>query len=74
MTEEINQLCAAYGFESIHSKNPHMISFAKESDDGRLRLNIYFSTMTVTLQSDTIGIVTWKNVDMQRLEQLLMQY
>lgn len=46
--EEIKNLAGAYSWLPIESKNKYMISFKHEETEARM--NIYFTTMTITIQ------------------------
>lgn len=56
-------------WEEVESKNPKMLSFV--NDQPALRLNVYFTTMTVTVQSPKTGCLTFRNVDEKRFEEIL---
>jgi hypothetical protein len=63
--DQIGPLVAAYGWLSLGpQKNKHMISF-KHEESGR-RLNIYFTTGTITIQNGVIE--THREVDLTTLE------
>ena len=49
MNQQLIELASAYGWILIESKNPYMISFKKEEDCG-IRINVYFTKMTITVQ------------------------
>lgn len=62
----------ALGFDQIlPQKNPHMISFKKE--EGHHRVNIYNTTMTVTVQdlSKWGSINTFRRVTLSDLEEIV---
>jgi len=71
--QEIKELCEGLGWVDLGAqKNIHMISFAHEEKGDRV--NIYFTTMTVTRQNknNTRGFCqTWHNVDLELLEKIL---
>lgn len=73
-TVEIKELCEGMGWiEILPQKNPVMISFRPEEND-RIRMNIYFTRMTVTIQSKDkpMGFCeTYKDVTMEKLESIL---
>ena len=66
--EEIRELCQAYGWIEIISKNIYMLSFKREETNERL--NIYFTTMTATVQIDE-NCKTYREVDGMKLEEIL---
>ncbi len=71
VTQEMIQLIEAYGWLSIPSKNPFMISFTDEEDTERM--NVYFTTGTITIQSNDKPIKTWKGIqNITQLETILM--
>jgi len=58
---EFVALAKAHGWIDLGAqKNPKMISFKKEETN--FRMNIYFTTMTVTLQSPDTKIQTYRGV------------
>lgn len=70
--KKINELAGALGWILIEpQKNPYMISFKLEESD-EIRINIYFTTMTVTVQSRASfgSCKTFKEVDLNLLEQI----
>ncbi len=68
MLKNMKELAVAYGWQPIDSKNKYMISFVK----GEWRLNIYFTTMTVTKQSWDTPCKAYKDVyDLNVFEDLL---
>ena len=52
-------LLEAYGFEEIDSPKDIMFSYLK----GKIRMNHYFTTGTVTIQSDNGGCKTFREID-----------
>lgn len=72
-SEEIKELCEGMGWiEILPRKNPVMISFYPE-EKKNIRMNIYFTTMTVTVQgkSDNGFCETYRGVTMEKLESIL---
>ena len=67
--QQIAELCEGLGWLPIHSKNPHMISFKQEETDRRL--NVYYTTMTVTVEDDQHNQQHHRNVDLEQLELIL---
>lgn len=71
---EIQMVTSSYGWQPIESKNPYMLSFRHE-EDAHLRMNVYTSKMTVTIQSSQYDggiIANCKNVTMETLEDMCM--
>lgn len=69
--QDIKELCEAYGFEEIVSKNPHMYSFLKDG----ARLNYYFKRGTLTIQKDYVFVINQKSVlNLPDFEDALLQY
>lgn len=66
---EITELCSALGWVPIPSKNNYMISF-KQEESGR-RLNVYYTTMTVTIDDASFHQQHYKNITLPVLEYLL---
>lgn len=66
---DIKELCQGFGWIPIHSKNKYMISFQKE--ESKRRLNIYFTTMTVTIEDDDHRQHHFKNVTLEEMEKIL---
>lgn len=61
--EQIIGLIGGYRWEEIPSKNPYMWSFQKFDDDKTYsRMNIYFTTWTVTIQDSKGKLETFKDV------------
>ncbi len=54
-------IAAAYGWHQIPSKNPLMVSFVH--DDKGARMNVYHTTMTVTIQQGDEPCITHREVD-----------
>ncbi len=75
-TEEIKALCEGMGWiEILPKKNPVMISFHPEEKDN-IRMNIYFTTMTVTIQdkNNSRGFCeTHRDCNIEKLEALLIE-
>ena len=69
MKEQITELCEGMGWFSIPSKNPWMISFKKEETNQRI--NVYFTTMTVTIEDIHHHQTHYRNCTLEQLEQLL---
>lgn len=65
----ITELCEGLGWLKIYCKNPHMISFVQEETERRV--NIYFTTMTVTIEDETHQQHHHRNVTLEDLELLL---
>lgn len=66
------KLLESYGWQPMPSKNPYMLSFEKVDAKEYTRMNYYFSTGTMTVQNDTIGIVTTRDVgSLETLERIL---
>ncbi len=67
---EIRELCQAFGFLPIFSRNPFMISFRQEETNRRL--NIYFTNMTVTIEDKNHRQSHHRNVTLEELEKLII--
>jgi hypothetical protein len=68
MKEQITELAEALGWKSMGAqKNAYMISFTK----GERRANYYFTSSTLTIQSPTEPIETYRKVDLERAENIL---
>lgn len=65
----IESLIHEAGWEEVPSKNPKMYSFVK----GNKRMNVYFTTMTITIQSPNIPCLTWREVDRELMKQILAE-
>lgn len=65
--EQLTELAIALSWGPIESKNPYMISF-KRNDE---RLNYYFTTGTVTVQSPDGIPRTQKDITLDILEQFI---
>ncbi len=69
--ENIKLLCEGMGWIDLgKQKNPYMMSFIPE-ERSNIRMNIYFTTMTVTVQKRNRFCETYKNVGFVELEKLL---
>ena len=71
--EQLDLIVHGYSWKEIHSKNPYMRSFVKDD----IRMNIYFTTMTITFQSrsQNMGTTSYKNINnMILLEDILMKH
>lgn len=62
--DQFTELAVALSWGPIVSKNPYMISF-KRNDE---RLNYYFTSGTMTVQSETKPIRTLKNTTLDTIE------
>lgn len=71
MKEQFTQLANGYAWIEIPSKNPYMISFQKE-EDSNARINYYFTTGTLTIQSWNTPCTTVKNCTLDQFEDLLI--
>lgn len=69
--QQITDLCEAFSWLPIHSKNPYMLSFVKEETNQRL--NVYFTRMTVTLDDEERRQHHHRNVTLEQLELMLSQ-
>jgi len=69
LQDEIS-LLNAFGWEEGYSKNAYMKSFFREGH----RLNFYFTTMTVTVQSDNGKCQTYRDVDLKQLEDIIEEF
>lgn len=58
VTQEMFQLINACGWMQIPSKNPYMLSFTKDER----RMNVYFTTGTITIQDKDQNVQSWRNV------------
>lgn len=69
--DNVRELCVGMGWVDLGTqKNLYMVSFQKESTKDRL--NIYFTTMTVTLQARKSRFPKmWRKVTMDELESIL---
>lgn len=73
LVKEMSELLGAYSWISIPSKDPYMISFRKEETEERM--NMYFTTMTITIQALKKFCKTFKKVDsLERLEEIIITY
>lgn len=67
--KKATELLQAFGWVSIESRNPVMYSFS--NDDGK-RLNWYFTTGTITIQSDKGYFKAYRNIlTLEQLEAIL---
>lgn len=66
----LKEMLDTFGWLPLHSRNPIMVSFFK----GAVRMNVYFTRMTVTFQSDELGIKTHRDVTIAQLEELIEDY
>ena len=67
----IKLLCEGMGWIDLGpQRNPYMMSFIPE-ERSNIRMNIYFTTMTVTIQKSHRFCETYKNVGFAQLEKLL---
>ena len=68
---ELKLLCEGLGWIDLgEQRNPYMISFAPE-EHINIRMNIYYTTMTVTIQKSNRFCETYKNVGYKELEKIL---
>lgn len=65
--DQFTELAIALSWGPIESKNPYMISFKREDE----RLNYYFTTGTVTVQSPAGIPRTQKDITIEKLEPFL---
>jgi len=68
--KDIIQIATSMDWEEVESKNPHMLSFIS----GDKRLNLYFTTMTATIQSPELGCITVRDVSPEEFENILEKY
>lgn len=69
--KKIKLLCEGMGWIDLGpQKNPYMMSFVPE-ETSTIRMNIYFTTMTVTIQKSRRFCETYKNMGFVELEKLL---
>ena len=68
MNEQFNELLKAYSWLPIHSNNPKMVSFKRE--ESCERMNIYFTSGTVTIQDLNRKIKVYKNTQLMSSEEL----
>lgn len=72
-TEEIKNMVSAYGWVDLGpQKNPYMISF--RHDESHLRMNVYFTTMSVTIQHPDRHILSFRDVGVEQLEDIAEKY
>lgn len=70
MKEQIKNIILKHGWVEVESKNQYMLSFVL-SNDSKTRINYYFTSGTVTLQSPTTPIVVMKEVAPEEMEEAL---
>ncbi len=68
-TDSIKELCEGMGWTPIHSRNPYMISFLQE--ETKRRLNVYYTTMTITIEDMSHNQRHHHHVTIEMLEKLL---
>jgi len=68
MSDQVTELAAALGWQSIPSKNPHMISFMRED----YRINYYYTNGTITKQSPHTQIKTIRDAELDDIEILML--
>lgn len=66
--KDIRELVGTYGWVEIPSKNIYMISFSK--DESKERMNVYFTTMTVTIDGKDGSCIVHRKVDVNQLEKI----
>ncbi len=74
--EKIRELAEAMGWVEIKPQNnPYMISF-KDAEFEETRVNVYFTTMSVTVQSrKKWGVLkNSKHVTLEQLEEIFTDY
>lgn len=70
LIKQIKQLVTSFGWKDIGKVlNPYMISFLHE--ETKARMNVYYTTMTVTIQYRDKPPKTMRNIDLITLENLL---
>lgn len=71
---DFKELASAYGYTTIKpEKNPFMFSFKKE-EDPNARINVYYTTMTVTVQyKDGQKMKSFREVDIDTFEEILQK-
>jgi len=71
--QQIKLLCEGMGWVDLgKQKNPYMMSFIPE-ESSAIRMNIYFTTMTVTVQKRNRFCETYRNVGLEELENILKE-
>lgn len=72
--DQIRSLASALGWIEIRPQNnPYMISFRSEENKD-IRVNVYFTKMTVTVQSAELqNCIVYKSVNMQKFEDILTE-
>lgn len=69
MKQQVIELVTALGWTDLgDQKNPWMISFMNEG----IRLNVYFTTMTATIQSSKNNIRIIRNATLEDLEKFII--
>lgn len=64
------ELIENFGWVRLVSKNPYMVSFSK---DREFRMNIYFTTGTITIQDKDQNMTTYKDVhSLEEIEKICM--
>lgn len=72
-TENLTELAGAYGWNPIESKNKYMISFRR--DENPERMNIYFTTMTVTIDKSDGMCAVYRGVSsLAAFEDILIKH
>jgi hypothetical protein len=66
--DQFTELAVALSWDPIVSKNQYMISF-KRNDE---RMNYYFTSGTVTIQSENKPIITKRDITLDTLEQSIL--
>lgn len=60
--EEIKELASVFGWVDLgEQKNRLMLSFRNEANEDRM--NVYYTTMTVTVQTKNGSLFTYRNAD-----------
>lgn len=70
MNSMIKDIILKHGWVEVESKNKYMFSFVLPNDSNT-RINYYFTSGTVTLQSPNNPIVVMKEVTPEEMEQAL---
>lgn len=50
---EISKIAQDFGYSQMISKNPYMLSFKNDSFKKNIRINVYVTTGTITVQAGT---------------------
>lgn len=66
------QLLKAFSWKKIDSLNPYMVSYVKEETN--IRLNYYFTTNTLTVDTKKEPCHVHRNVTSANLEEILLKY